>query len=341
MSKMQSETRRLEQESFSQVMESSEQVCAKQVKISIIGAGKSGMSILQTLLAKRWGSEFAIVDKDENKLKGELLDFQHCAGFLPKVCVYGSTDCEVTKNSEIVILATGVRVTPECDRSECLKKNLEHYKTLIPELMKHSPDCILLVVSSPVDAMTKAAWKFSGLPRNRVIGVGTHVDSSRFQYLVGDTFGVNPKNVQAFVLGGQESENLLPIWSRTHLAGSRVFGEMAEKTSKEDIAKKLNQGTEEILKLKGYTDRSIGFSVATLVERILDDQHMIEPISTCAEGHFGIEECVFLSLPVVLCRQGVASVFKMEFEEDELNSLKKVASREHDFQKVIESERES
>lgn len=168
----------------------------RHIKISIIGTGNVGMAITQTLLTQDLADELALVDALPDKLRGEMLDLQHAAAFLPRTKIVASTDYSVTAASDLCIVTAGARQIPGESRLNLLERNVSLFKKIIPPLVKYSPDAILIIVSNPVDVLTYIAWKLSGFPSNRVIGSGTNLDSSRFRFLIADHLDVNAQDVQ-------------------------------------------------------------------------------------------------------------------------------------------------
>ena len=161
-------------------------------KVSVIGAGNVGMAIAQTILTQNLADEIALPDK----LRGEALDLQHAAAFLPRVRIVSSTDAAVTKNSDLVVITAGARQIPGETKLNLLQRNVALYRKIVPPVAEHSPDALLLVVSNPVDVLTYVAWKLSGFPASRVIGSGTNLDSSRFRFLIAEHLDVNAQDVQ-------------------------------------------------------------------------------------------------------------------------------------------------
>ena len=171
----------------------------RHIKISIIGTGNVGMAIAQTLLTQDLADELALVDALPDKLRGEMLDLQHAAAFLPRTKIVASTDYSVTVASDLCIVTAGARQISGESRLNLLQRNVNLFKKIIPPLVKFSPDAILMIVSNPVDILTYIAWKLSGFPSNRVIGSGTNLDSSRFRFLIADHLDVNAQDVQVII----------------------------------------------------------------------------------------------------------------------------------------------
>lgn len=154
------------------------------------------MAIAQTILTQDLVDELALVDAKSDKLRGEMLDLQHAAAFLPRTKIHASIDYSVTAGSDLCIVTAGARQNPGESRLNLLQRNVALFTSIIPLLVKYSPETTLLVVSNPVDVLTYVAWKLSGFPANRVIGSGTNLDSSRFRFLIADHLDVNAQDVQ-------------------------------------------------------------------------------------------------------------------------------------------------
>ena len=165
-------------------------------KVSVIGAGNVGMAIAQTILTRDLADEIALVDALPDKLRGEMLDLQHAAAFLPRTRLVSDTDMSVTRGSDLAIVTAGARQIPGETRLNLLQRNVALFRKIVPALAEQSPDALLLVVSNPVDVLTYVAWKLSGFPASRVIGSGTNLDSSRFRFLLAEHLDVNAQDVQ-------------------------------------------------------------------------------------------------------------------------------------------------
>ena len=167
-------------------------------KVTVVGAGNVGMAIAQTILTQDLADELVLVDAVPDKLRGEMLDLQHAAAFLPRTKIQASTDYAVTAGSDLCIVTAGARQVSGESRLNLLQRNVALFRSIIPPLARYSPNCVLLVVSNPVDVLTYVAWKLSEFPSNRVIGSGTNLDSSRFRFLIADHLDVNAHDVQVF-----------------------------------------------------------------------------------------------------------------------------------------------
>ncbi|XP_022737187.1 L-lactate dehydrogenase B-like [Durio zibethinus] len=303
----------------------------RHTKISVIGVGNVGMAIAQTILTQDLADELALVDAKPDKLRGEMLDLQHAAAFLPRTKINASVDYSVTVGSDLCIVTAGARQNPGESRLNLLQRNVALFSNIIPPLAKYSPDSILLIVSNPVDVLTYVSWKLSGFPSNRVIGSGTNLDSSRFRFLIADHLDVNAQDVQAYIIG-EHGDSSVALWSSISIGGVPVLSFLKnqqiayEKQTLEDIHKAVIDSAYEVISLKGYTSWAIGYSVANLARSLLRDQRKIHPVSVLAKGFYGIDGGdVFLSLPAQLGRGGVMGVTNIHLTDEEAERLRKSA----------------
>lgn len=200
-------------------------------KVTVVGVGNVGMACAQTILTQDLCDELALVDVVEDKLKGEMLDLQHAAAFLPRAKILADTDYKVTAGSDICIVSAGARQREGESRLALVEKNVSLFKKIIPQLVKYSPNTTLLIISNPVDALTYVAYKLSGLPPNRVIGSGTNLDSSRFRWLLADRLDVNAQNVHGYIVG-EHGDSSVPLWSSVSVGGVPLIAYLKQKQIK-------------------------------------------------------------------------------------------------------------
>jgi len=300
-------------------------------KVTVVGTGQVGMAAAFAMMTQGVVSELALVDMVENKLKGEMMDLQHGQAFLRTIKIVASTDYTVTKGSKICVITAGARQNEGESRLSLVQRNVSIFKNIIPNLVKYSPDCILLIVSNPVDIMTYVSWKLSGLPHHRVIGSGTMLDSSRFRFEISERLNIAPKSCHGYIIG-EHGDSSVAVWSSVNIAGTRLraiqenIGTSSDPENWQQIHANVVNSAYEIIRLKGYTSWAIGLMVSTLCNAILKNQKTIYALSTLAEGHHGITEEVFLSLPVVVSESGVSAVFKTILDAEEESKLKKSAT---------------
>ncbi|KAF6001381.1 hypothetical protein F1559_000002 [Cyanidiococcus yangmingshanensis] len=304
------------------------------VRVTIVGAGDVGVACAYNLLTRSVCSELVLVDVLKDKLKGHVMDLQH-GGAFSSTRVTAADSYADTAHSTVCIITAGVRQRPGESRLELMARNAELFKHIIPPLVENSPDTLLLVVSNPVDLLTNLAWRMSGLPRHRVIGSGTYLDSSRFQTLIAQALGIDPISVQAMVLG-EHGDSSFVYRSGITVGGvplRKCFDMLPQADSSnggfdglvDRVHKQVVQAAYEVIELKGYTNWAIGSAVGSIVSAILQDQRKVVPISTAACALKGLESSdVFLSLPCVLGRNGVLETLQIlpYMDEDERQQLR-------------------
>ncbi|XP_060521110.1 L-lactate dehydrogenase-like isoform X1 [Cylas formicarius] len=300
-------------------------------KVTVVGVGQVGMACAFSILSQGVSSDVVLVDVMEDKLKGEMMDLQHGALFLKNATITASKDYSVTAGSKLCIITAGVRQKEGESRLNLVQRNTDVLKHIVPNLVKYSPDTILLVVSNPVDILTYVAWKLSGLPKNRVIGSGTNLDTSRFRFLVSQKLGVSPGSVHGWIIG-EHGDSSVAIWSGVNVAGVRLreinpaVGTDRDPENWKDVHKQVISSAYDVIKLKGYTSWAIGLSVASLASSILRNSNNVHAVSTYVKGQHDIVHDVFLSVPSVLGENGVSYIVKQQLNGDEHEALLKSAN---------------
>ena len=285
-------------------------------------------------------SDVAMVDLSEDKLKGELMDLQHGSAFLKNANITASTNLSITAGSRMIIITAGARQKEGESRLDLVQRNTDVLKNMIPKLVQYSPDTIIMIVSNPCDILTYVAWKLSGLPKTRVIGLGTNLDSSRFRFLLAKRLGVAATSVHGWIIG-EHGDTSIPVWSSVNIAGVRLkelnpaAGTDDDEENWKDCHNDVVNAAYEIIRLKGYTSWSIGLSCADVVSAIFRNSHEIKPISTLVKGMYGIDKEVFLSLPCILNANGIATIINLNLTDDELKILHSAAHLLDEIQKGI------
>ena len=253
-------------------------------KISVIGAGFVGSATVFALMDSGLASEIVLVDINREKAKGEILDLAHGAAFVKPVNLIEG-DAEATKDSDIIIITAGANQRTGETRLDLVKRNVE------------------ILVANPVDILTYITYKLSGFPKNRVIGSGTVLDSSRLRYALSEEFDIDARNVHAYIIG-EHGDTEFPIWSSAHI-GNMSISEYCrrEKLDTHELEEKIHQKVKnaayEIIRAKGYTNYAIALSVKRIVAAILRDENSILTISALDE-----KEQVYYSKPYVVGRKG-------------------------------------
>ncbi|XP_066142064.1 L-lactate dehydrogenase isoform X1 [Euwallacea fornicatus] len=309
-------------------------------KVTVVGVGQVGMACAFSILSQGVSSEVVLVDVMADKLKGEMLDLQHGALFLKNAKIIADTDYAVTAGSKLCIITAGVRQKEGESRLDLVQRNTDVLKHIVPKLVQYSPDTIILVVSNPVDILTYVAWKLSGLPKHRVIGSGTNLDTSRFRFLISQKLGVAPSSVHGWIIG-EHGDSSVAIWSGVNVAGVRLreinpsIGTDNDPENWKDIHRQVIMSAYDVIKLKGYTSWAIGLSVASLASSILRNSNNVHAVSTYVKGLHDIDNGVFLSVPAVLGANGVSHAVTQNLSKDERLHLQGSAKLMEDVQKSL------
>jgi len=309
----------------------------KPPKISIIGAGMVGSSLGYTLIVEQVASEVVLVDVNRDRAEGEAKDIGHAVPFAAPTQVRAG-EYEDCRDSDVVVITAGAAQKPGESRLTLVGRNVKIYRDIIPHLVKVASDAILIVVSNPVDVLTYAAIKISGLPRQHVVGSGTTLDTARFRHELGRHCGIDPRNVHAYIIG-EHGDTEVPVWSLANIAGigfkpyCQFCGRGCSDEQRGGIFEAVKNAAYEIIRLKGATYFAIALGTTRMIEAILRDQDTVVTASTLLDGQYGIED-VCLSLPVVLGRSGVERVLEIPLSKDEEKALRHSADT---LKKVIAS----
>lgn len=308
----------------------SEPVVSSGNKITVVGIGQVGMACAFSILTQNVSTDLALVDCVAEKLQGELLDLQHGSCFTKNAKIQASTDYSVTSGSRLCIVTAGARQREGESRLDLVQRNTDILKFIIPQLVEHSPNTILLIVSNPVDILTYVAWKISGLPKHRVIGSGTNLDSARFRFLMSQRLGVAPTSCHGWIIG-EHGDSSVAVWSGINIAGVNLrkinpaIGTSDDPEKWNEVHRQVIDSAYEIIKLKGYTSWAIGLSVAALASSIISNSRKIHAVSVYVKGQHGIEDDVYLSLPAVLGEDGISDIINQSLTDGELECLHKSA----------------
>lgn len=271
-----------------------------------------------------------LVDIDDERAKGEAMDLDHGAYFTPPVTIAtgGYEDCW---DADVVVVTAGANQRPDESRLDLLEKNVDIFEEMIPQVTGGlADDSVLLVVSNPVDILSYVAWQVSDLPKERVIGSGTVLDTSRFRHVLSSACGVDPKNVHGYVVG-EHGDSEVMLWSSTNVAGV-PFDEYAERyaggiddAEKREMADAVRRAAYEIIERKGATNYAIALATTEIVETVVRDEHSILTVSTLLDGQYGVED-VYMSVPCVLNRGGISRIVERDLTEAEQADLETSAS---------------
>ncbi|KQB83390.1 L-lactate dehydrogenase [Corynebacterium oculi] len=288
-------------------------------KVVLIGAGDVGVAYAYALVNQGIIDHLAIIDIDEKKLEGNVMDLNHgvvWAGSRTRVTKGSYADCE---DAALVVLCAGAAQKPGETRLQLVDKNVAITKSIVEEVMAHGFDGLFLVASNPVDILTYATWKFSGLPTQRVIGSGTVLDSARFRYMLGELYETAPSSVHAYIIG-EHGDTELPVLSSATIAGVSMR-RMLEKDPElegrlERIFEQTRDAAYHIIDAKGSTSYGIGMGLARITRAIVHNQDVALPVSAYLEGEYG-EEDIYIGTPAVINRAGIRRVVELELSEHE------------------------
>jgi len=289
-------------------------------KISIIGAGAIGATTAFAIQQKEIVREIVINDINQDKAMGEVLDLIHGSS-LNSPCNVTVGAIEDTKDSDIVIITAGVPQKPGETRLELVDKNYKIFKGFIPKIAELSPNAILLVVSNPVDILSYMAYKLSGFKKEKVIGSGTVLDTTRLRSLIGKYFGIDGRSVQGFVLGEHGDSEFVP-WSSTTI-GSIKISDFAKQLNVEwdsdtekVIADDVKNAAYEVIRKKGATAFAVAAVLTRICEAFIKDEKTILSLSTLLENYNGVNN-VYLSVPTIAGKNGIEKVLSIDLTKEE------------------------
>ncbi len=298
-------------------------------KITVLGAGNVGATIAYTLTLKGVCSELVLVDINKPKASGEAMDIRQGINFCPSVDIY-SGDYADTAGSDIVVITVGIARKPGQTRIDLARTNVGIIESVMPEITKYCPDAVYVVVSNPVDILTYAVNKFGKIPKERIIGSGTMLDSARLRSLLADRLDIAADSIHGYVFGEHGDSSFVP-WSLTAIAGmsmAEYFESMHKKVEDEQLEQieaDVRSAGAEVIKAKGATFYAIALSVSRICECILRDSKAVMTVSSMTDGAYGTEN-VALSLPYIIGDDGIKSRVMVNLNEDECADLRKSAS---------------
>src|SRR6188474_63607 len=303
-------------------------------KITVVGAGNVGATAAHWLAAKELG-DVCLVDIVEGVPQGKALDLAQAApieGF--DVRLKGLNSYDGTENSDVVIITAGLPRKPGMSRDDLLKTNADIVSKVVDEVVSRSPDSILIIVSNPLDAMCQVAFRRSGFPKHRVIGMAGVLDSARMRCFLAEALNVSVENVTAFVLGGH-GDTMVPLPRFSTCAGIPVT-ELLSKEQIDAIVKRTAGGGAEIVSLlkTGSAYYAPSAAAVEMTESILKDKKKILPCAALLEGEYGIHG-LFVGVPVKLGRNGVEQIFEMKLNDAEKAALAKSASSVQELVDVL------
>jgi malate dehydrogenase len=292
-------------------------------KITIIGAGNVGSTAAHWAAARHLG-DIVMVDVIEGLAEGKALDLMATAPVEhTDYYVIGSSGYEETAGSDVIIITAGLARKPGMSRDDLLIKNFEIVKSCTNQVVKHSPDALIVVVSNPLDVMTYTVQKVSGFAKNRVMGMAGLLDTARFRLFVAMELGISVEDVKAFVMGGH-GDSMVPL-VRYCYAGGIPIEKLIPKDRIEAIVDRTRNAGAEIVKLlkNGSAYYSPAAATVQMVEAILKDKRRIVPASACLEGEYDVSDGLYVGVPVILGGSGVERVVEIDLTDEEMGALQR------------------
>lgn len=297
-------------------------------KAAIIGCGFVGAASAFCLMQSGLFSELVLLDADRDKAEGEALDVAHGIPFASPMKIYAGDYDDLT-DAAIIIVTAGANQKPGETRLDLVQKNVGIFRSIIPEIAKRDYQGILLIVSNPVDILTYAAIKLSGMPEHRVIGSGTVLDTARFKYQLGEHLSIDPRSIHAFIIG-EHGDSEIAAWSSANVSGIPIHdicemrGFYRHEDAMREIAETVKNSAYEIIAKKKATYYGIAMSVRRICEAIVRNEKSILPLSVMLHGQYGLENVV-LSMPAIVGSEGVETTVPIELNREEQEKLKQSA----------------
>jgi len=295
-------------------------------RIVIIGAGHVGATLAYSLVLDGLAPEIVLIDQDQRRAEGEAMDLNHAVPFSTPCRVWagGYEDCA---GAAVVVLTAGAGQKRGETRLDLAGRNGAIFADVVPRITAVTRDAILLVATNPVDVLTYAAWKLSGLPPQRVIGSGTILDTARFRFLLSGHFGVDARSVHAYVIGEHGDSEVL-VWSLANIAGMRLPDFRAahdlgpDQAAMDGIADDTRRAAYHIIERKGATYFAVAAGLLRIVEAILRDQATVLSVSSLVPSRYGMRD-VCLSLPTVVTRNGIERVLHLPLDDQEAEAFRR------------------
>jgi L-lactate dehydrogenase len=295
------------------------------VRVAVVGVGNVGATFAYALLLSGLASEIVLIDANHAKAEGEAMDLNHTVPFAFPTRVWAGdyADCA---GASVTVFAAGAGTKPGESRLDLVQKNAAIWRAIVPEVVKHNPEGILLIATNPVDVLSYATWKLSGLPAGRVMGSGTVLDTARFRYLLSQHFGVDARSVHAYIIG-EHGDSEVPVWSLANIAGMRLQefckaqGLPYDRQAMEEIFLQTRDAAYRIIERKGATYYAVAAGLMRITQAILRNQSTVLSVSSLIDNYYGIGDVCF-SLPTVINRDGVKKVLRIELGPEETDKLR-------------------
>lgn len=294
-------------------------------KVIVVGDGAVGSSFAFALVLQDVCREIGIIDLNTDKTLGDALDLGNAVPFTRPKEIYAAeySDCE---DADIVVISAGAAQKPGETRLDLVNKNLKIFKSIVSEIVDSGFNGIFLVATNPVDILTYATWKFSGFPKERVIGSGTSLDTARFRQEIASLVNVDARNVHGYILG-EHGDTEFADWSNVNIGGLGIrewLQDMDQDITIEEledqVIEKVRRAAYEIIDKKGATFYGVATALATICKIILSDSQSVTPLSVYLDGEFGHTD-IYIGAPAVLGRHGVERVIEVSLDDKEQKEM--------------------
>ena len=299
-------------------------------KIGVIGAGNVGAAIVNALVLKNIGREIILYNRDINKAIGQAMDIDDTIPLLSEMKIDATDDYKDLKECKVIAITIGARQKKNETRLQLLERNAGIIKATMEELDKAAPNAIIILVSNPVDILTRVAQEYSKRNPCMIFGSGTLLDTSRLRYQLGKELNINRKNVHVHVIG-EHGDSEFPVWSNAIIGSIKLHHFIPDKQKLKIIKKRITQTVKdrayEIIKRKGYTDFGVAVAVAKLIQCVLRDEKKIFSVSVKINNDYKLNEKVALSLPCVIGTNGIEHKLNLELNDSEKEKLKETTEK--------------
>lgn len=301
---------------------------SKSRKVVVIGTGFVGSSYAYSLVNQGVVNELVLVDLNKEKAEGEARDLNHGMPFGSPMKIRAG-DYDECKDADLVVITAGANQAPGETRLDLVTKNAKIFKSIVSTIMKTGFNGIFLVATNPVDVLSHVTLKESGLPKERVIGSGTILDTARFRYLLSEHFQVDSRNVHAYIMG-EHGDSELPVWSHVQIGGVPLkryakIDDIYEDKDMQELFINVRDAAYHIIERKGATYYGIGMGLVRITKAILHNENSIVTISSLLEGEYGVDD-VFLGVPAVVNQYGVREIIELELDDKEQELFENSAS---------------
>jgi L-lactate dehydrogenase len=298
-------------------------------KVILVGDGAVGSSYAFALVNQGIAQELGIVDIFQAKTEGDALDLSHALAFTSPKKIYSATYADA-HDADLVVLTAGAPQKPGETRLDLVEKNLRINKDVVTQIMDSGFDGIFLVAANPVDVLTYSTWKFSGLPKERVIGSGTSLDSARFRQALAEKIGIDARNVHAYIMG-EHGDSEFAVWSHANVAGVQLEQWLQENRhlSEEDLVNlflDVRDAAYTIIEKKGATYYGIAVALARITKAIFEDEKAVLPLSVFQEDQYGIQD-VFIGQPAIVGAHGIVRPVNIPLNDHELQMMQASAKQ--------------